>query len=64
MKAHKFLIAGIIFLAIQVIAVLVSGFSNFESGAYGVGYLVGFFSPGIIGIIFLVIHFIKRHKAG
>lgn len=59
MKAHKSLIAGIIFLVVQLIALIVNGF-NFPSGAYGAGYLVGFFAPGIIGIIFLIVYFTKR----
>lgn len=60
MHAKKFLIAGIVFLVIQVISMIINGFSKFSSGAYGVGYLFGYFAPAIIGIIFLILYFTKK----
>jgi len=61
MNARKYLIAGVVFLAIQVISMIINGFSKFSSGSYGVGYLFGYFAPAIIGVIFLVLYFIKRN---
>lgn len=70
MKTRKYLIIliiGIILLVFQAIgilgSILGSGLANPESGAYEIGYLVGYFSPGIIGVVLLVVFFIKNHGA-
>ena len=60
MAAYKKLIAGIAFLVLQAIVVLINGLPKIEAGAYGAGYLIGYLAPGIIGIILLIVHFISK----
>ena len=62
MKGRKYLIGGIIFLALQLFTIIVLGFPKTESNAYGVGYLVGYCAMGIIGICFLVAYFVNKAK--
>ena len=60
MNAHKKLIAAIVFLAFQVIVILVNGFPKMDSGAYGIGYLIGYLATGVIGLILLVLYLKER----
>lgn len=60
MKAHKNLIIGIAFLLFQAIVLIVKGMPDLESGSYGIGYLLGYLAPGVIGIVLMVIYFIKK----
>ncbi len=46
-------IAGIVLIVLQVLA-LIGGGIPAVGGVYGLGYLLGFFLPGIIGVILLV----------
>jgi len=63
MKANKKLIAGIAFLILQAIVLIVRGFPQVGSDSYSVGYLVGILSPGVIGIVLIVIHFITKKNS-
>lgn len=60
MAVHKKLIAGILFLIFQLVVILVKGIPSIESSAYGIGYLVGYFATGVIGIIFLILYFKEK----
>ena len=62
MKAYKKLIAGIVFLVIQAIVILINGFPKMGADSYSAGYIVGFLAPGIIGIILIIAHFLGKKK--
>lgn len=62
MRANKKLIGGIAFLALQLVAILVNGFPRLDSGAYGMGYLVGLLIPGVIGIMLLIAYFREKNE--
>lgn len=62
MKDHKKLIGGIAFLVLQAIVILVNEFPKLNSDSYEIGYFVGSLTPGVIGIILLVVYFSSKSK--
>ncbi len=46
-------IVGIVLIVLQILS-LMGGMPSAPGGAYGAGYLLGYFLPGIIGVILLV----------
>ena len=55
-------IAGIILIILQIIAVIGSFIGGRNPFTVGIPELIGFFLIGIIGVILLIVYYVKKNK--